>query len=228
MTPMLASDPARELPADPYHSGVRFGALVLWLFIVLALYAALAYLAGLIFPDLGAGWLIIIAVVLLVSQPVARWSEKQLIQRWPSGRAVRLPSRALLMKEKTGDTRFELDGARVNYWRWHFVVKNRRGGGRVANGDCVCALRLVQGENAASLYAFVPKKEAESLLGRYVFYEVQRAAKNQPALGGRDAVYLAAEQARWESGAELSPADFAAVLDHLAAHVPEFKSAPSS
>ncbi len=223
------ADPTRELPADPYHGGVRFGALMFWFFITAALYMSLAYLAGLIFPDLGVGWALIAAGVLIVSQPLARWGERQLIRRWPSGRAVRLASGALEMREKADATRFDLAAERVNFWRWYFVVKGRRGGGRVSNGDHVCALRLVQGERVTSLYAFVPKANAEALLARYAFYNLQRpTAQTKAQLGGRDAVYLAAEQARWELGAELTPDDFSAALDHLAAHLPDFKSAPSS
>ena len=48
------------------------------------------------------------------------------------------------------------------------------------------------------------------------------------ALGGRDAMYLTAENTRWQSGAELDPADFQALLGHLTAPLPEVGRAPAS
>jgi hypothetical protein len=124
---------------------------------------------------------------------------------------------------------FELGaGQRWNYWRWRFVVKRRRGG-RVPTGHHCCALRLVQGDKVASWYAFVSPSGAEAMAARYVFYELRAPSdKDKPALGGRDAQYLAAENHRWESGAELDTADFQALLEHLAAHHPEFGRAPAA
>jgi hypothetical protein len=140
----------------------------------------------------------------------------------------------------------ELDGARlgfvergrqqtfdltrkVNYWRWCFVVRERRGG-RVPNGHLCCALRLVQdtgagAEAAADLYAFLPPAAAQALRARFAFYELRRAKEGPApaeAVGGREPAILAVEKNRWEAGAELDPADFQALLEHLARYLPEF------
>jgi hypothetical protein len=253
--PSLASTSltSRNLPADRYHIGVRLGSIGLWVVILVALYAVVAYVLRLVLGETFGGiylillegrhvrqrhevlgetfggiYLIPIIVALFLSQPVSRWAEGLLMQRWPSGRAVRLEDGALTLVEKSGPVRFDLSSGKANFWRWHFVVKNRRSG-RVSNGDQVCALRLVQGEAVVSLYAFVNKKNVEALFARYPFFELQRATDPEKRpLGGREAVFFAAEQTRWESGAELDPADFEALLNHLAAYLPEFKSNTSS
>jgi hypothetical protein len=181
-------------------------------------------------PQATGAWLPLLLGALLLSQPLARAAERQLVRIWPSGRAIALDSGTLILREKSAAYQFDLNGGAVNYWRWYFKVTNRRSG-RVSNGDLVCALRLVQGEREANLYAFIPKKQADSFLARYTFYELKplsETTKGKMTLGGHDAVYRAAEKSRWELGAELEPLDFDAVLNHLAAHLPNFKTNSSS
>lgn len=221
----------RHLPADRFHSKVRLGALGLWLVIVGLLYG-LGYVIWQVFIDPSAtgAWFPLLLGALLLSQPLARVAEQQLMRIWPSGRAVSLDAGTLIMREKSGLQPFDLNGGAVNYWRWYFKVVNRRSG-RVSNGDLVCALRLVQGEREANLYAFIPKKQADSFLTRYSFYELKplsETTKGKMILGGHDAVYRAAERTRWELGAELDPLDFEATLAHLAMHLPNFKTNASS
>jgi hypothetical protein len=232
LSPLTTTEPGpRHLPADRFHPKVRLGALSLWLVIV-----GLLYIVGdviwrvFIDPNATGAWLPLLLGALILSQPLARVSERQLMRVLPSGRSISLDSGTLTMREKSVSDQFDLNGGAVNYWRWYFKVINRRSG-RVSNGDLVCALRLVQGEREANLYAFIPKKQAESFLARYTFYELKplsETTKGKMTLGGHDAVYRAAEKARWELGAELDPLDFDATLAHLAAHLPNFKVNSSS
>lgn len=221
----------RHLPADRFHSKVRLGALGLWL-VILGLLYGLGYVLWQAFIDPSAtgAWLPLLLGTLLLSHPLARVAERQLVRIWPSGRAVSLEAGTLIMREKSEVRPFYLNGSAVNYWRWYFKVTNRRSG-RVSNGDLVCALRLVQGEREAILYAFIPKKQADSFLDRYTFYELKplsETTKGKMTLGGHDAVYRTAEKTRWELGAELDPVDFDAALAHLAAHLLNFKTNSSS
>ncbi len=229
---LTSTEPSpRLLPADPFHSKVRLGALGLWLVIVILVYG-LGYMIFqlMLGQDIGGLWFPLLAGALLLSQPLARLVEPQLVRLLPSGRAVSLESGALIMREKSGRALFDLRGGAVNYWRWYFKVINRRSG-RVSNGDLVCAIRLVQGDREASLYAFISKKQAESFLARYAFYELKplsETTKGKMPLGGPDALYRAAEKTRWDVGAELAPSDFDTALTHLAAHLPNFKTSSSS
>ncbi len=219
----------QELPADRYHLGVRLAALGVWLVAMIGVYAIGWWLLRLILGDTGGIWIVLLFVVaLFLSQPLARWGEHLLIRLWPSGRAVQLEPGAIALKEKTGALRINL-AQKVNFWRWRFEIRNRRGG-HVPNGHQCFAIRLVQSDTTFSLYAFASPEQAANLMGRYPFYELHRPndKARSAALGGRDAIYLAAENTRWTDGAELAPTDLEALLAHLAEHVPDFAVASAS
>ena len=219
----------RELPADRYHTGVRLATLVLWLAAVVALYLIGQRLWHLFLgpvASLAEGFVLAGAAV-IAAQPLVMWAEKQLITRWRSGRAIQLGAGGLVMREKDGEAHLDL-GQKVNYWRWRFEIRRQRGG-RVPNGHSCFALRLVQADTSVSLYAFLSPAQAQALLARRPFYDLRPATdKSRTALGGRDATYLAAERERWISGAELDSADFDVLLTHLARHISDFSSSPSS
>ena len=217
-----------ELHADRYHGGLRIAALASW-----AVGVAIIYLLGqliwnlVVGPVVGSGILVLGVAAVFLAQPLALWAEKQLLTLWPSGRAVQLETGKLTLREKSASVRLDL-GQKVNYWRWRFEVRNRRGG-RVPNGHFCFALRLVQGDTAVSLYAFLSPDQARATVARYPFYDLRPSAdKNKATLGGRDAIYLSAERERWDSGAELDPSDFGRLLTHLGAHLPDFSASPNS
>jgi hypothetical protein len=227
----------RVLPADRFHTSVRVAAVVIWVGAILLAYWVIRWLGGLLSggPVGGFGLLVVAALAVVAAQPLAWLAERQLLRLWPSGRrAVLAPRRLewhdrcqLASGEPRPSPRFDL-GTMINFWRWRFEVRRRRGG-RVPSGFHCLALRLVQADGALSVYTFASPRQADALAERFAFYELRRP--NDPgklSLGGRDALYLAAENARWEGGAELEPADFEALLEHLAAHVPGFAATPAS
>ena len=226
------TDPAaslqRSLRADRFHTGVRLAAMILWFVTIVVVFYVLRLLAQVVLGAVtGIGIVLLIVLAVLLAQPLAWWVEQQLITRWPSGRAVQLEPGALHWRDRGPAARIDL-GQMVNFWRWRFAVRRRRGG-RVPSGHTCFAIRLAQGDHDFSLYSFFPPASAEALGARYAFYELRRANdETKIALGGRDAIYLAAEHSRWDTGAELDPADFEALLAHLAAHLPEFGKAPAS
>lgn len=224
---MSTAGEGRRLPLDVYHAGVRLGTLVWWLAASAVLFAAGVWISGLIFgPAANWVWLPWLVITLLLSQFVGRWGERWLMRHWSSGRALELAGPRLVLQEPAGAQTFDL-GLKVNYWRWGFQVRERRGG-RVPNGHFCFALRLVQSagqEASACVYAFLPPAEAAALRARYPCYELRRA-NDQPlaagVVGGRDPGILAVEKLRWEAGAELEAADLQALLDHLAKYCPNF------
>ena len=219
----------RLLPADRFHSGVRVTALVLWLLSIAVVYAVLAGLIGLFLGTVnGVGVVIVLIAAIILAQPLAWLAEQQLFARWPSGRSISLEPGVLIWHDHGESVRMEL-GPRLNFWRWRFAVKRRRGG-RVPTGHHCFSIRLVQGDSVISSYTFLAPATAEALAARFPFYELRRSntdASKLP-LGGRDAMYLAAEHARWDTGAELEVADFEALLAHLATGVPDFATATQS
>ncbi len=217
----------RTLPADRFHTGVRVGSMALWFAAIVLVYILLRLVVQPFMSVEGIGTLVLIALAVLVAQPLAYLAERQLMQRWPSGRAMQLEAGALVWREPNAVLRLDLRQT-VNFWRWRFVIKRRRGG-RIPTGHHLFALRLVQGDNVVSVYTFLPPATAETLAAKCPFYELRRPSEQgKLALGGRDAMYIAAENTRWQSGAELDPADFQALLDHLTTNLPEFSHAPAS
>jgi hypothetical protein len=218
----------RLLPADRFHAGVRVATLVLWLVAIVVAYVVLGLIATPIFGPLsGLGILLLVVVAVVVAQPLAWLGERQLLAYWPSGRAAQLEPAALVWRDQGPPCRLDL-GQKVNYWRWRFAVRRRRSGRVPGNHHCF-AIRLVQGDTLVTLYTFLPPATADALAARYPFYELRRPSEpSKTALGGRDSIYLAAEHARWDAGAELEPGDFEALLAHLAAHLPEFDRSAQS
>ncbi|MBP7694497.1 MAG: hypothetical protein KA764_21430 [Anaerolineales bacterium] len=222
------SETVRHWPLDRYHAGVRLASLVWWAAVTAGLFFGGVGLAQWVAGE-AANWLWLpwLIVCLLASQPLGRWGERVLQARWPSGRSLEAQGARLVLREPAGAQTFDLT-QKVNYWRWCFQVRERRGG-RVPNGYRCYALRLIQAvgavEAGACVYAFLPPAAAEAVNGRYAFYELRRPQEPPLAagvLGGRDPAFLAVEKLRWEMGAELEPADFQLLLEHLAARLPDF------
>ncbi len=220
--------PGRLLPADRFHTGVRVATLAFWLLAMVATYVVLAFIVHQIFGPLSGLLVLLVAVAAVVAaQPLAWLAERQLLVRWPSGRAAELEPGTVLWHDRGPICRLDLS-EKINYWRWRFAIKRRRSGRIPGNYHCF-AIRLLQGDTVVSLYAFLPPAVADALAARYPFYELRRP--NDPGksvLGGRDSIFLAAEHARWDQGAELDPADFEALMGHLAAHLPEFDRSAQS
>ncbi len=215
------------LPADRFHAGVRLAVLAAWLASVVTLFLLLRLLvSALAGPVAGVGLLVLIILAVAGAQPLAWLAERTLMQRWPSGRAVRLAPGRLSWNDKREQVELDLS-QKVNFWRWKFEVRQRRSG-RVATGPYCLALRLVQGEIEVSLYTFIAPAKVSAVTQVYPFYELHRSSdKSKPALGGRDAIFLAAEHTRWETGAELEPADFQKLLEHLDQHLEGFRAGPT-
>jgi hypothetical protein len=219
----------RELRADRFHAGVRLAALLGWLGSVVVVFLLLRLAVTLITgrAPAGAGSVVVGVFALGLAWPLAWLIERYSVRAWPSGRAASLlPGR---LRWRDGGRVADLDlRDKVNYWRWRFEVRGRRGG-RVPNGYSVMAVRLIQGDTVVSLFAFVPPAAATALAAHYPFYELRRTKdEGKVALGGRDAIYLAAENERWEAGAELTPADFETLIAHLAESIPDFRTTPAS
>jgi hypothetical protein len=207
---------------------VRVATLVVWLLAIVVAYVVLGFIATPILGPLnGTGALLLLLAAVVAAQPLAWLGEKQLLAHWPSGRSAQLEPGALIWRDRGPATRLDL-GQKVNYWRWRFSVGKRRKGRIPGNHHCF-AVRLVQDDTVLSLYSFLSPASASALAARFPFYELRRP--NDPAksaLGGRDAIYLAAEHSRWDDGAEFEPGDFETLVGHLAAYLPDFPRSTQS
>jgi hypothetical protein len=227
-SPGVTSAPAAPpLFADRFHAGVRLTALGLWLGVVALIYWIILQLALLVTDVEGVGYGIIVIVAVVVSQPLALVIERALVRFWPSGRAAELAPGQLLWRDREQMVRFDF-GKKLNFWRWRFEITQARRG-RVPKGHHCFAVRLVQDDAVAIFYAFASPKQADALQAQFPFYELRREKETgKLPFGGRDPVYLAAENARWDAGAELDLADLEALLKHLSQATLEFSHVPSS
>jgi hypothetical protein len=226
-SPTLSSPP-NLLPADRFHTGARLASMLWWLTSAALVFFAGAWVGELVLGPGNFLWVVWLVATLFVSHPLARLGEKVILRWWPSGRAVQLEPHAVLLREKGGEARRLDCRQKVNYLRWRFDVRGRRGG-RVPNGHHCFAIRLVQDEQSMIIYAFLSPAQAEALGQRLPFYELRRPNEmgKQP-LGGRDATFLAAEHERWEHGAELDAADFGRLMTHLQTRLPDFAASSAS
>jgi hypothetical protein len=219
---------AQLLRADRFHAGVRVATLVVWVFSIVVAYVVLGLIATPFFGPIGGlGILLLLLAAVIVAQPLAWLAEKQLLAHWPSGRSAQLEPGALIWRDRGPAIRLDL-GQKVNYWRWRFHVGKRRKGRVPGNSHCF-AVRLVQGDTVVAFYTFLAPASADALAARFSFYELRRPSDpSKSPLGGRDAIYMAAEHSRWETGAELEPADFEVLIGHLAAYLPDFPRSAQS
>ena len=149
--------------------------------------------------------------------------ERALRRVWPARRRATLDDRALTLtdhrKRPPKLTRIEW-GQRVNVRAWRFTVKRP---GRVPRGWYCMALQLLQDENAAIFYTFMPRKAAEKLrdFDHFVRLRSRKETLSNPDLeaAAEQRRLLKLEDARWEDGAEVSREDFAAILEALRRHV---------
>lgn len=216
-----------QLFADRFHTGIRFAALGLLVLVAFGVYSLALRVISVFTPVGGIGYIVLGVLAVIASYPFLALVERYLLRFWPSGRSAQLAPAELLWQEKAQTLRFDLRKT-MNFWRWRFEIKRRRSG-RIPAGHHCFALRLVQDEAVVSLYAFIPPKQADAIYQRFPFYELRREKETgKLPLGGRDPMYLSAEQARWDNGAELEAADFETLLNHLANHLPDFTKAATS
>jgi hypothetical protein len=206
---------------DRMHSGIRF-------FVMLSL------IAGIIL-----GWIIILPSLLdgfgLSGPTTALFSivggigfglalgwgtEQLLLQIWPSGRSLEMAERSIILHEKSGDTVTLALDQRINVIQWYFVIKG--GKAWIPKGWYCVALQLTQNETMISPYAFMKPAQAQELANWDKFEELL-SRKTAPKQGqevllqrySEQGRLRTAERDRWNIGAEMSPQDMQALIQHL-------------
>jgi len=209
----------RSFIVDRLHGRVRVATVVVWLGCWVALMVIGVGLSALLFgsqPILF--WLPWSLATLWFSQYPSRWAEARLAERWPSGRTLHLSAAALTLNNagQPVEINRQLPFQRST---WCFKIQRQRGS-RVPAGHFCLAARWGQDQNEIVVYAFASQAESAALRADNGFYELlsarDRSAAAGPTTRGRDEAYLAAENARYERGGELSLADFEEVVRTVA------------
>jgi hypothetical protein len=210
---------------DRYHSGIRIAVLVALIagtvvgaFTIMPFFVSLLGLISI--PPLcingfgglligaGAGWL----------------AEQGLFRIWPSGRKVQIDDSSLALSSGS-DEPTSIDWSHpVNVLSWHFVVPRTRT--FVPKGWYCLACRLSQNERVITLYTFASPDEAKKIRQWQAFqYLISQKDTTGPGSEHLSAIVAeqghlrSAERDRWESGAEMSRADFSEVISVIDAHV---------
>jgi hypothetical protein len=204
---------------DPTHLGVRLVVLatiaITFLLFISGVASAITRFFGLI------GFLAVITQIALSLGAAFGFSwllERFLKRAWPSGKWLSVTSNRLTLEQPQTDTiTIELSD-RTNILKWYFVI--REGRAWAPKGWYCVACKLSQDENVIIPYAFMKPADASALAGWAGFEELmsrknasdrdQSKALKQFSEQGQ---LRTAEKERWNNGVEMSPEDFAQVLN---------------
>jgi hypothetical protein len=211
-----------SIPVDSEHGALRMSVVLIFVGSWAITYA----IANALITSEGFN---IIALILafVVSGLAARFSEQGLQKRWPSGRTL-----------ETGDTRISVALKGVTQLEvrtdepfsillWRFQTKRRS---RVPKGWYVVACALEQDDNYLTVYSFASPQQAQVLHDKIRFATLTSEKDAKAKDTRQDSLRFAGEQRRlrlaetfrWNSGAEMSFADFERFLDRLNGQFPQW------
>ena len=234
------------LHADQEHSGIRmviFVALFAGYFLgfqivswLLEAFAPPALLDYTIFLSCVGGLPIALLIIWLL--------EKLLKRVWHSGLSLVLDQQGLTVHDRRGGAAAETPAVRwsdnLTHLNWYFRLRGYPRGGRERRVPVkwLClATELQQDERRLSVYSLMPPEAAAAftdnpkqgfhILNPAEVYDTSVRSRIGPPsrpqipnrlLQSKDGRYWLAERRRWEYGIELSPEDFAVLMQHVAAY----------
>jgi len=153
--------------------------------------------------------------------------ERRLRRVLPALRSAALSDEARVISDARRSparvTRIEWDRT-VNIKAWRFPVRRRT---RVPKGWYCMALHLLQDEEEAIFYTFMPPQEAENAIGYRYFVRLRPRRETQSntdlSAVAEQRRLLKLEDQRWNDGAEIAREDFHAVLRILQQRVPDWR-----
>jgi hypothetical protein len=221
-----ADENERLIKIDTEHANTRFIVPVLAFGLVLAIHlVGLPALKNQLGENASVSPTCVMLFIDILIFLAAWYALERIIRRLrPSQRFATLSGSALVVTDARRRpptvTRIAWDKT-VNIKAWKFPITRRT---RVPKGWYCMALYLLQDEDEAILYTFMPPQQAETAIGYHNFVQLH-PRRNAPsntdlATMGEQRRLLKLEDLRWQDGAELSPADFNAVLAALQRRVP--------
>jgi hypothetical protein len=222
-----AATSERHIVIDAEHFPVRFWGPVLALGLVV-----LAHIVGMALAKRALGssvspLCVVLPADLLIFIAGGMIIERLLRRVWPSRRSATLSEQALVITDARRSparvTRIEWDRT-VNVRAWRFPVQRRT---RIPRGWYCMALHLLQDEEEAILYTFMPPQEAENAIGYRYFVRLRPRRETQSntdlSAVAEQRRLLKLEDQRWNDGAEIAREDFHAVLHMLRQRVPDWR-----
>lgn len=236
------------LHADQEHSGIRlviFIALFVGYFLGFQLVSRLLEAFGP--PSLLDYSIFLSCVGALPVAVLIIWLLEKLLKRvWHSGLSLVLDNQGLTVHERSGGKVTETPAIRwatnLSQLNWYFRLRGYPRGGRERRVPVkwLClATELQQDERRLNVYSLMPPEAAAALTenGKHGFHILNPAEiydnsvrsrigpPSRPTIPNRllqskDGRYWLAERRRWEYGVELSPGDFAVLMQYVAGRDP--------
>lgn len=212
----------RIFKVDAEHSRLR---LVVVLLFALAAVAGYLLITALI-PSNGLN-LIAVVGALIVGYLITATFEQALKRRWPSGRSIEVDAEGVRLIHNGAVQQNITNEDGVQKLLWRFQTKRRS---RVPKGWHLLAAALEQNTASVSAYALVSPDQFKKLENAERFkvlkVKAETGANNNARgrddllLAGEQRRLLAAENQRWQTGAEMTLDDFLAYLDAVEATFP--------
>lgn len=201
-------------PVDAEHGQLRL--VVAGVFIGVAIISFFVLLA--VIP---ANTLNLLAVLgaLVIAAVFTSVVERQLKARWPSGREIGLRDDKLVLAKRgnTIDT-IAIDGE-AQLLQWCFEINKRA---RVPRGwwMVAAAVRNMATDHIIAVYTLMPPEDYRELNDNQRYIPLKKPSDTDDGnmrLAGQQRRLHAAEQVRWNDGAEMKPEDFRALMGSLEA-----------
>jgi hypothetical protein len=165
-------------------------------------------------------------IALLISMGIAfalaTLVERQLKQRFPSGRTVVVDSTGVKLM-RNGQLEQEMPAnLAVNQLFWRFIIRKRA---RVPKGWSMLACALTHEDKYLTVYTFMSPAHLDNYPGTQTFIElVKQQPQNRTDLraGGEQRRLYDAESHRYNEGAEMSVDDFKRYVGQIATQFPEW------
>lgn len=213
MTQSILDIPQMTIPVDREHGALRLSIVLIFLVSLVVIFM----IVNLLIPSEGIN-LIGGIIALAAAGLLARGVENALKKRWPSGRAIQTDEQGVRFIIN-GQPQTEIRaGEPMEILCWKFEVKRRT---RVPKGWFVVACALNQDEIYLPVYTFASPQQAQALekLARFTTLP----GENEKTPRGGDTLRAAgelrrlrtAESFRWNTGAEMSLAEFEQYIDRL-------------
>lgn len=206
-----AAAPDLRVPVDPEHGLLRLIVMLTFVISGIGSYLLLNILLG----DVPFINLIAIGLAIVIAMLTTRAVESGMKRRWPSGRYFEITGDKLRLGNGSRITR-EIDGSQhVNVMAWRFAINKRT---RVPKGWYVVALAMMQDDLYLPLYTFMSPEDFDAMRSAEHFPVLTPSKTKEQGdlrLAGQQRRLRTAEYARWNEGAELTKADFDAVLEAL-------------
>lgn len=214
-------------PLDREHGGLR--AVVLLIFFAAGI--GTFVITGALIVDSG---LDLLSLILGIAAGFgAAWlAERLLRQIWPSGRTLTIAPDGMTLMRRGQIEAHRTSGEPVTALRWTFKITRRA---RVPKGWSLLAVALETADQPPLIVYTLLSPKQVSAFARYDQFNVllprKQAAKTAASpLRGYDELRADGDQRRlretemlrWDFGAELLPDDFAATLDLLHVHFPDW------